>query len=506
MYSQGLEYRGVARPRQEKQEYGSIDSGQRYDDDNPPVSKVPFPPSTVYFFVGLFVLGMLCMVPVWNAIALKYDEAFLMFLGTLFPNLILLVCGGVVLLYGLAICCFVASQSRMQSDSTMLTIGTCFLTLLGVLLLVVSSPLRTTIYSTSNDIWANCQFGAATHDYYDTAVTLNALRAQPECKALPSVEQCAGYVSSPEATKLKEMEATWHCSGFCYESPNAELQGEMAALGGLSLPFCRDAPPPCKTSPFPPTLFSQRNDEVSCDGIAARDINTFGKEVADQSFYEGVCLVIIALLIALARLLGMCSGQTKFAAPHLPNMNMRIRGRAPPPVPQPQMAAPQPPPVPPPQVSYIQYSEPVNVPQLPPGTVQCASPTPAPAQPQPPPAPVQYSPAPQPPPAPVQYAQYTEPAPAPVQYAPPLAAQPQFMPQPSAPVQQTQEAIQQRPQYVAQEVFQQQPQYAGQQVQQQQPQYGSMPGVYAGQEQQQQQQPQYGSMPAVPSSNPGFTP
>merc|ERR1719506_2228848 len=105
---------------------------------------------------------MLCMVPVWNAVALKYDQAFLLFLGTTFPNLIMLACLGVVLLYGLAICCFVASYARMRSDSAMLTIGTCFLTLLGVSLLVVSSPLRTTIYATANDIWANCQFGAAT--------------------------------------------------------------------------------------------------------------------------------------------------------------------------------------------------------------------------------------------------------------------------------------------------------------------------------------------------------
>lgn len=496
MYSQGPEYRGAARPRQEKQEYGSVYRGQRYDDDDP-VSKVPFPPSTVYFWVGLFVLGMLCLVPVWNAIALKYDKAFLMFLGTMFPNLILLVCFGVLLLYAFAICCFVASHSRMQSDSAMLTIGTCFLTLFGVSLLVVSSPLRTTIYSTANDIWANCQFGPATHEYYDAAVTLNALRAQPECKELPSVELCEGYVNSPSAAKLKEMEVNWHCSGFCYENPNAELQGEMAALGGISLPFCRDAPPPCKTSPFPPTLFSQTNDEVSCDGIAARDINTFGKEVADQSFYEGVCLVIIALLIALARLLGMCSGHTKFSAPHFPNMNMRIRGRAPPPVQPSQKSAPQPPPVPPPQVSYIQYSEPVNVPQMPPGTVQSASP-PVPA-----PVPVQYVPAPQPQPAPVQYMQYTE-LPVSVQYAPSPISQPQFVSQPSVPVPQPEEVIiQQQPQYVAQEVFQQQQQWA---VQQQQPQYSSMPAVAAGQVQQQQQQPQYGSMPAVTRTDPVFTP
>lgn len=266
-------------------------------------SSLPF---TSYLVVGSFTLGMLMLVPVWNAVALKADIAFVLFVGTTMTNIIIAMCLSVLVLYVAVVCCiFRSAPSNMQSEAAMAAVFACFLTVLGIVLFAISSPMHTAVLMTTTDVWTNCRFGASTHDLFDASESLQALRALPDCATRTSVEQCAGYAGSPSAMSLKAMEAEYHCSGFCFEPPAGNLSAEEAALGSaLNLPPCRSSPPPCVASPFPPSLFSLANDEVSCSGVAAREVGTFGKEASDQLFYEAVMLAIVPALLGFARLLG----------------------------------------------------------------------------------------------------------------------------------------------------------------------------------------------------------
>lgn len=286
---------------------------------------VPFAPSRVYLCVGLFMLGMLVLLPVWNAITLKHSEAFLFFLGHGFPDLILGICLPILVLYALTIGCIArASPSSFRSDDTMMTVGACFVTLLGLALLAVSSPMSTAVEAVTHDIWSNCRFGASTRELFDSSASLQALRARSPCQEEESIEQCVGYAETPAATALKAMELEWRCSGFCYSPPSDGSDSAASALRvALSLPRCQDgAPPPCETLPYPHTLFSLEDRHLSCDGVAAREINSFGKEAAEQLFVQGVMLVLVPVLVGFLRLFG---GQPRISGSDRAHGGVRLR-------------------------------------------------------------------------------------------------------------------------------------------------------------------------------------
>lgn len=271
-------------------------------------ASVPFAPSRVFFFFGLFMLGMLVLLPVWNALALKHDEAYMFFLGSTFPDIILITCFSILGLYGLTICCLArGSHASVWSDDTMMTAGACFVTLLGLALLAVASPMRSAVLAVVHDIWSNCRFGPSTRELVSASASLQALRAQASCASMESVEQCAGYLQTPPAAALRAMELEWKCSGFCYEPPpdltTAPLQEEA-----LNLPLCRDGvPPPCETVPRPHALFSLDDNPVSCDGTAARGISSIGTDVTEQLLIEGAMLVTVPILVGFLRVCGSCT-------------------------------------------------------------------------------------------------------------------------------------------------------------------------------------------------------
>lgn len=272
-------------------------------------TSVPFAPSRVFLCFGLFMLGMLVLLPAWNALALKRDEAYMFFLGSTFPDAILALCLSILAFYALTIGClarFGAHSGKTWSDDSMLTAGGCFVMLLGLALFAVASPMRSAILAVVHDIWSNCRLGPSTRDLVSASASLQALRAQPACAGLASVELCAGFTQTPAATALKVMEREWKCSGFCYEPPS-EDSSAAAFQAALNLPLCVDgALPPCETIPRPRTLFSLDAHSVSCDGTAARDIGGIGTDVVEQLLMEGAMLVTVPVLVGFLRVFGSC--------------------------------------------------------------------------------------------------------------------------------------------------------------------------------------------------------
>mmetsp|Transcript_56774 Transcript_56774/g.169005 ORF Transcript_56774/g.169005 Transcript_56774/m.169005 type:complete len:159 (+) Transcript_56774:2-478(+) len=70
---------------------------------------------------------------------------------------------------------------------------------------------------------------------------------------------------------------------------------------------------PRTTYVYPPTLFSTLNHAATCDGMAARDMQYFLVDTADQMNYEGVYLMIISICIGFLKLLGFCMKDNIFS-------------------------------------------------------------------------------------------------------------------------------------------------------------------------------------------------
>jgi len=64
---------------------------------------------------------------------------------------------------------------------------------------------------------------------------------------------------------------------------------------------------PLTASAYPPTLFSDANYQVSCEGMAARDMRNFVGDVGAQTFYQGVYLVFVAVCTGFLKLVGFCA-------------------------------------------------------------------------------------------------------------------------------------------------------------------------------------------------------
>lgn len=303
-----------------------------------PPSSAPFNSGQVFLFTGIFMLGTLVMIPVWNSVALLSDATFIYMSGSLQPTLIIVACVSVCVMYAVTVAIFFrTSRMEVQTEQSILMIGSLFLALLGVLLLLLSTPLHRSADEGYQGIWNNCQFGAP-RGLYDSSQALHALRATPGCRSMQSIEECQHYQPTEAALTLKAMEAGFRCSGFCYQplpAGNASASSEAAppspeeasmmqtqsrtvraaAHGGqqgLAEAVERQhrarqeprAPP--AFAPYPPTLFSQANFQASCDGMAARNMRNFAGDVADQTFYEGVMLVIVSIIIGFLKLLGFC--------------------------------------------------------------------------------------------------------------------------------------------------------------------------------------------------------
>jgi hypothetical protein len=103
---------------------------------------------------------------------------------------------------------------------------------------------------------------------------------------MDSVEKCMDFKPTKYSTVLKSMELDLACAGFCYRVTGSSATHDSS--------YHQD---------YPPTLFSKGNYKLSCDGMAARNLEHFVGTVADQIFQQGflfLCLALVSwLLLAL---------------------------------------------------------------------------------------------------------------------------------------------------------------------------------------------------------------
>lgn len=318
-------------------------------------------PVAVFMGSGILLLGMLCIVPIWNAVALMEDPNYAFWEGRRTPTMMVALCVGVVATYVLSVMLFFgASRHQAQTEQTIMMIASIFITVLGLGLMLMSLPLSRQAIDTYNNLMHRCEYSEQTHRMYEYSQVLQNIRAQPACAGKYSVEECEGYEDAKPYTEfLKVMENEFHCSGFCYQ-PTAHLQASLvqevsaggaraaatavAAKSGSNATSHASAVPSQEAdarrhgrrvapvtllsteekvaertaavaetgSRYPPSLFSDANYQASCEGMAARDMKNFAGDVSFQTFYQGVYLLLIAIATGFLRLLGTCVRQDDY--------------------------------------------------------------------------------------------------------------------------------------------------------------------------------------------------
>jgi len=209
----------------------------------------------------------------------------------------------------------------------------------GLGLMLLSLPLSHQAELTYTNLMYRCDVAESTHRLYQYATVLQSIRVRPSCVTKNSVEECDGYEDAAPFTEiLKGMESSFRCAGFCYtggctpavstlslkQKIKKRYSNQITKLGGdAKLTPCDGVPcqsqtkatPPCQqqtaegvrmNSNYAPTLFSTSNYQASCEGMAARDMKNFAGSIGQQTFLQGLALVLIAVVTGFLKLLSFC--------------------------------------------------------------------------------------------------------------------------------------------------------------------------------------------------------
>lgn len=317
-----------------------------------------FHPRNMFLGAGILLLMMLCLVPVWNALALMSHFNYTFWVGAWLPEWMLSLYFGILILYIIiVVVLFHKARPQSQTEQTMMMIANIFVSLLGLTLMLVSMPLSRQAVDVYSNLMYRCGHGLQSHRLYEYSQVLHNIRSAPGCAMKYTVEECPGFEEVwPYTTFLKEMEGTFHCSGFCYHPSvgasfvetklETTLHTEGRHLGNKAQHHNRMTPQslgPLRgsgslgalvvassdavtgtihaagqqpatidsaalaTPKYPPTLFSDANYEISCEGMAARNMKNFAGELGSQTFYQGVYLLVISVATGFMKLISFCT-------------------------------------------------------------------------------------------------------------------------------------------------------------------------------------------------------
>merc|ERR1719379_2552979 len=174
---------------------------------------------------------MLCVVPIWNAASLLHDDNYVFWSGRAVPLWLITLCVVIIVLYVVTILSFFTySRPSVQTEQTIMMIANIFITLLGLVLMLISLPLSRQSIETYNNLIHRCDYSEQTHRLYEYSQVLHNIRAEPDCAKKYSVEECKGYEEAPPYTSfLKGMEDNFKCSGFCYRTWEDHAKADAAA-------------------------------------------------------------------------------------------------------------------------------------------------------------------------------------------------------------------------------------------------------------------------------------
>lgn len=179
---------------------------------------------------GVLLLSMLSVVPIWNSISLLSDDNYVFWAGQSVPIWLVFSCVGLIILYIFTITTFFAfARPSVQTEQTVMMIANIFVTMLGLILMLVSLPLSRQSIDTYNNLMHRCDSSDQTHRMFEYSQVLHHIRQDPACLKQFSVETCEGYGEvAPYTELLKSLEKNFRCSGFCYRPPTSTSSASRA--------------------------------------------------------------------------------------------------------------------------------------------------------------------------------------------------------------------------------------------------------------------------------------
>jgi len=312
-----------------------------------------FIPKRTFLVSGILMLAMLDLVPIWNAITLMNDDIFVYFAGGIQTSVRMIwTCFGIIVMFAITLVLFFKfSSKRVQTEQTLFTAISLFVTTLGLAFVGFSLPLRGISDTAYQEMFFNCESGTLTRPLFLHYETLHHIRPDPQCASRLTIENCTGFTATePYTSVLKTMEQDLRCSGFCTGShhitghfpavataraaaknktQNGEamlFQAEESQAGlsmgnklmrhvrrqiisdNIGIGQLRNNTQIAELMkghvnadhPFPPTLFSTANYQTSCDGMGARHMKNFAHDIGAQTWSEGVALVLVSIISGFA--------------------------------------------------------------------------------------------------------------------------------------------------------------------------------------------------------------
>lgn len=277
---------------------------------------------------GLLVLTSVTALPIWDALLMLGNFDYVMWGERAWPIVILGVSGGLLVLFMLLILltttCSGYWAREANTSQSLLQTASMFLTLFGIMMVLVSFPLSLNALSTWNDLTYDCLSHEHAREIHDEYETLLRLRTGSTCQPEYTIEACEGFQASPVTDYLKNVESKFRCAGFCHDFSGAGLAQTSAAVseaapaaranllrrrrGGEVAALQQDAsydgvaaaqPPASATDRQLPALFSSGTYTNTCEKMVARHMTVLSESIAWQLWASGFVLIIVSLLVVL---------------------------------------------------------------------------------------------------------------------------------------------------------------------------------------------------------------
>jgi len=178
-----------------------------------------------------------------------------------------------------------------------------------------------------------CGANDQTHSLAEYANVLSSIRQMPDCAPRSSVVECAGYFPyEPYTEFLQRLERNMKCSGFCLPirssapssvSPPVNTTSRLLQLRKrvhthgrverqlVNVKMAADLHTHTKKSYLSEgnstALFSSDQNEAFCAGIAAQDIKNLVGSIGKQTFFHGMALLVISIIMSFQRLVSACT-------------------------------------------------------------------------------------------------------------------------------------------------------------------------------------------------------
>merc|ERR1719498_1918265 len=94
------------------------------------------------------------------------------------------LCVSIIFLYATTISIFFShARPQVQTEQTIMMIANIFITLLGLMLMLVSLPLSRQSVETYNNLMHRCDYSEQTQRIYEYSQVLHNIRREPACMA-----------------------------------------------------------------------------------------------------------------------------------------------------------------------------------------------------------------------------------------------------------------------------------------------------------------------------------